>query len=184
VFDKNEVKALYAAYKAIEEMKIAFADHGTFRSLEATCHGVQGFWVLAGDEDPKFIPKEVVEGLSSRIKPTEAAEPEPATAAAPEPAAVSLGTGWDSPDIRRRLNDIVEEAQSLDTRYIRVISKSKAGKQTTLARIAVGTSADSVVKIIMHARRRTKDRTVMAEVLKKNLKRTMARSFPLELVNA
>jgi hypothetical protein len=182
VFDKNEVKALYAAYKAIEEMKIAFADHGTFRSLEATCHGVQGFWVLAGDVDPKFIPKEVVEGLSSRIKPTEAAEP--ATAAPSEPAAVSLGTGWDSPDIRRRLNDIVEEAQSLDTRYIRVISKSKAGKQTTLARIAAGTSADSVVKIIMHARRRTKDRTVMAEVLKKNLKRTMARSFPLELVNA
>jgi hypothetical protein len=182
VFDKNEVKALYAAYKAIEEKNIEFVNHGSFSSLEAPCHGVQGFWVLSADEDPTFIPKEVVEGLSSRIKPTEAAEP--AAAAPSEPASALLPIGWLDPDIQRRLNDIVGAVQSLDTRYVRVISKSKTGKQTTLARIGQGAPADVVVKIIMGARRKTKERTVMAEVLKKNLKRTMARSFPLELVNA
>ena len=106
----------------------------------------------------------------------------PTASAVPSPeGSGNKSLNWDSPEIQKRLLDIMAEAQAADTRYIRVISKSKAGRQTTLARIPQGANADVVVKTIMHARRKTKERTVMAEVLKMNLKRSMARSFPLEL---
>jgi hypothetical protein len=181
---KEEVAALFAAYKVLEEQNIEFVNHGTFRSLEATCHGMQGFWVLVEGEDPKFVPREVVEGLSRCLIKAEAVSLRdmPTVSVVPSPeGSVDKSLNWDSPEIQRRLLDIMAEAQAADTRYIRVISKSKAGRQTTLARIPQGANADVVVKTIMHARRKTKERTVMAEVLKKNLKRSMARSFPLDL---
>lgn len=180
MFDKNEVTGLYAMYKAIEEKKVEFVNHGPFKSLEATHNGAEGYWLFEIADEPVFVPKFVL-----RILTSQATAPEQSEAAAPsEPAPVLLPIGWQDPDIQRRLNDIVGAVQSSDTRYVRVISKSKTGKQTTLARIGQGASADVVVKVIMGARRKTKERTVMAEVLKKNLKRTMARSFPAELINA
>jgi len=102
----------------------------------------------------------------------------------PAPTEAPLAVGWESPDIQRRLNDVIALVQSADTRYVRVISKTKTGKQQTMARIAQGTSPENVMKIIMHVRRRSKDPTVMAEVLNVRLKRTLARSFPIELAIA
>lgn len=183
---KDEVRALYAAYKALEEKKAVFRNHGVFTTLETESSGVEGFWLFDVAEDPLFVPKFVIQALApfmARKPRSVQTEEVPKPPETPE-AKTASPINWTSPDIQRRLNDVVSEAQAADTRYIRVISKSKSGKQVSLARIAQGTNADTVVKIIMNARRKTKERTVMAEVLKTNLKRTMARSFPLELINA
>jgi hypothetical protein len=184
VFDsKDAVLAAYAIYRSLEEKKIQFRNHGTFESVEATRDGVPGFWILMAEEI-FFLPKDVLEGLTaapSGLTPAKAARLQDVLPDATSPSVGNKSLTWDTPDIQRRLLDIVAEAQAADTRYIRVISKSKTGKQTSLARIAPGANAETVIKTIQNARSKTKERTVMAEVLKKNLKRSMARSFPFEL---
>lgn len=190
--NKDAALAAYAIFKCLEEKQLKFANHGTFDSVAVSRNGVEGFWIFTVEEEPFFLPKEVLEGLTASpegITPAKVARLQdvfpdaPAEPAAPVAAAPTetRSLTWDTPDIQRRLLDIVAEAQAADTRYIRVISKSKTGKQTSLARIAQGANAEVVIKTIQSARSKTKERTVMAEVLKKNLKRSMARSFPFEL---
>jgi len=178
---KDEVTAMYAMYKALEEKKVEIKNHGAFKSLETSHNGAEGFWLFEIESEPVFIPKFVVELLAPAAMRRFHTEQEVET---PAPTEAPLAVGWESPDIQRRLNEIVVEVQSADTRYVRVISKTKTGKQQTVARIAQGTSPENVMKIIMHVRRRSKDPTVMAEVLNVRLKRTLARSFPLELAGA
>lgn len=191
---KDEVTAMYAMCKALEAKQIKFTNHGTFDSVAVTRNGVEGFWIFT-EEEPFFLPKEVLEGLTAApegITPAKVVRMQdvfpdaPAFPAAPVAAAPAGNKSltWETPEIQRRLLDIVAQAQAADTRYIRVISKSKTGKQETRARIAQGTNAVDVVNILMHVRRRSKDPTVMAEVLNVRLKRTLARSFPLELAGA
>ena len=184
MFDsKNEVLAAYAIYKGLEEKKIQFRNHGTFESVETTRDGVPGFWILMVEET-FFLPKDVLESLTTTpegLTPAKAVRLQDMLPEAPPSPTGNKSLTWDTPDIQRRLLDIVAEAQAADTRYIRVISKSKTGKQTSLARIAQGANAEVVIKTIQNARSKTKERTVMAEVLKKNLKRSMARSFPFDL---
>jgi hypothetical protein len=182
---KDEVTAMYAMYKALEAKQIEIKNHGAFKSLETMHNGAEGFWLFEIENEPVFIPKFVVELLAPaamrRFHPSqEVATPAPL----PAPTEAPLAVGWESPDIQRRLNEIVVAVQSTDTRYVRVISKTKTGKQETRARIAQGTNPGDVVNILMHVRRRSKDPTVMAEVLNVRLKRTLARSFPLELAGA
>lgn len=180
---KNEVLAAYAIYKDLEEKRIQFRNHGTFESIETTRDGVPGFWILMVEET-FFLPKDVLESLTTTpegLTPAKAARLQDVVPDAPPSPTGNKSLTWDTPDIQRRLLDIVAEAQAADTRYIRVISKSKTGKQTSLARIAPGANAETVIQIIQNARSKTKERTVMAEVLKKNLKRSMARSFPFDL---
>lgn len=177
MLDTNEAKQLFAAYKAVGEMK--FRDHGAYTSLEDG----EGFWVFVGVTDPIYVTKTVIEKLSALVldlRPSQVEEVVPAPTPEPQPTN-SSGVSWEDPDIVRRLSDIAGEALAEDTKYVRVIAKDKSGKQTTITRIAQGTSRETVVQVIMGARRRTKQRTVMAEVLKSDLRRTMARSFPLEL---
>lgn len=192
--NKDAALAAYAIYKCLEEKQIKFTNHGTFDSVAVTRNGVEGFWIFT-EEEPFFLPKEVLEGLTAApegITPAKVVRlhdvfPDaPAFPAAPVAAAPAGNKSltWDTPEIQRRLLDIVAEAQAADTRYIRVISKTKTGKQETRARIEQGTSPENVMKIIMNVRRRSKDPTVMAEVLNVRLKRTLARSFPLELAGA
>jgi hypothetical protein len=182
---KDEVTAMYAMYKALEEKKVEIKNHGAFKSLETSHNGAEGFWLFEIESEPVFIPKFVVELLApAAMRRFHTAQEVETPAPLPAPTEAPLAVGWESPDIQRRLNEIVVEVQSADTRYVRVISKTKTGKQETRARIAQGTSAGDVVKILMHVRSRSKDPTVMAEVLNVRLKRTLARSFPLELAGA
>jgi len=181
VLDTNEAKKLFAAYKAVGEKK--FRDHGAYTSLEDG----EGFWVFDGTTDPVYVTKTVIEKLSALVLDLRPAEPVEVVVEPQAEETVAAtpvgGASWEDPDIVRRLNDIAWEAQAPDTKYVRIISKSKSGKQTTLARIAQGTDRYTVAQLIIGARRKTKERTVMAEVLKSDMRRTMARSFPLSLKN-
>lgn len=181
MLDTNEAKQLFAAYKAVGEKK--FRDHGAYTSLEDG----EGFWVFDGATDPVYVTKTVIEKLSALVldlRPAETVEAVAEPQAEEATAATPAGASWEDPDIVRRLNDIAWEAQAPDTKYVRIISKSKSGKQTSLARIAQGTDRYTVAQLIIGARRKSKERTVMAEVLKSDMRRTMARSFPLSLKNA
>lgn len=176
--DKDEVQALYAMYRAIEEKKVVFSGHGSFTSLVGTSEGVEGFWIVGfRDQDAFFVPKVVVETLAPLGSVTPVAAE---VVAPPKTKALPPLLGWDAPEIEKRLVAIAAAAQDKDTRYIRVIVKNKTGQQQTLARIAQGTSAENVSAIIRHVRRQAKEGTVMAEVLRHSGSSTLTRSFPLE----
>lgn len=177
--DKDEVQALYAMYRAIEEKKVVFSGHGEFTSLVGTSEGVEGFWIVGfRDQDAFFVPKVVVETLAPLV--FHSFTPVASEVVAPPNKTLPPMLGWDAPEIEKRLVAIAMAAQDEDTRYIRVIVKNKTGKQQTLARIAQGTSAERVSEIIRHVRKQAKEGTVMAEVLRHSGSSTLTRSFPLE----
>ena len=164
--DKDEVQALYAMYRAIEEKKVVFNNHGSFTSLVGASEGIEGFWIVGFyDQDAFFVPKVVVETLAPMALPS-------FTPAVPEDDPLTA-----SPEIWQRVVDVVRAAK--DARSVRVYEKYLDGPQNHLTTIQGGSDRETVVAALKDARKRSTAKTVMAEVVSHTGQRVLTRSFPL-----